>query len=150
MEGGDERELSLRLGPVDLRAGLVRLLLMPQNTVLVIFVENACRSLMAEAMFNSAPPPGWRAISAGTLPAPSANPRTAGMLEELGLSVPAHRPTRLTGEMMTSAKVRVTMGCLDDQSCPAQLKGLPLRDWALPDPARLDDHGFRQVRDTLK
>ncbi len=34
-------------------------------------------------------------------------------------------------------------------SCPARLKNLELIDWSLPDPAQLDDPGFRQVRDRL-
>ncbi len=71
------------------------------------------------------------------------------MLRELGLDVPAHPPQLLTSEMMEQARIRVTMGCLDDASCPARLKTLELRDWALPDPSRLDDEGFRQVRDRL-
>jgi hypothetical protein len=41
------------------------------------------------------------------------------------------------------------MGCLDDASCPARLKTLELRDWSLPDPVRLDDDGFRQLRDRI-
>ncbi len=122
---------------------------MADKTVLFICVENACRSLMAEAMFNANPPPGWVATSAGTRPASSANPRTGPMLRELGLSLPGHPPRLLTNELMDVALVRVTMGCLDDASCPAHLKGLELRDWALPDPAQLDDAGFRKVRDRL-
>ena len=51
---------------------------------------------------------------------------------------------------MEEARVRVTMGCLDDESCPARLKSLELRDWSLPDPAALDDEGFRQVRDRIR
>ena len=122
---------------------------MPHKTVLFICVENACRSLMAEAMFNADPPPGWAATSAGTSPTATANPRTEPMLKELGLSLPDHPPRLLTHELMDGAWVRVTMGCLDDASCPAHLKGLELRDWALPDPAKLDDTAFRGVRDRL-
>ena len=44
----------------------------------------------------------------------------------------------------------VTMGCLDNDSCPARLRTIEVRDWALPDPAALDDPGFRQVRDDLR
>lgn len=128
---------------------LRRLLLTPPRTVLFICVENAGRSLMAEAIFNADPAPGWRAASAGTRPADRPNPRTAAMLTEIGLTLPAHPPQMLTPEGMDSARVRVTMGCLDDASCPAHLKGLELRDWALPDPARLDDDGFRRVRDRI-
>jgi len=122
---------------------------MTDKTVLFICVENSCRSLMAEAMFNSKPPEGWRATSAGTEPASQPNPRTRAMLQEIGLDLPPHPPQLLTNEMMSASMVRVTMGCLDSESCPARLKTLELRDWALPDPAKLDDSGFRRVRDEL-
>jgi arsenate reductase (thioredoxin) len=123
---------------------------MRTKTVLFICVENACRSLMAEAMFNAKPPAGWTAISAGTKPAPIPNPRTAPMLAEMGLSLPAHPPQLLTDGMMTGSQVIVTMGCLDSASCPARLKTIEVRDWALPDPATLNDAGFRGVRDELR
>jgi len=120
-----------------------------EREVLFICVENACRSLMAEAIFNAAPPEGWTAVSAGTQPAGAPNPRTEPMLREMGLALPSHLPQLLTPEMMDRARIRVTMGCLDDESCPARLKTLELRDWALPDPAKLDDAGFRAVRDEI-
>lgn len=123
---------------------------MGENVVLFICVENAARSLMAEAMFNADPPAGWIAVSAGTSPAREANPRTGPMLQEIGLALPPHPPRELTGEEMESARIRVTMGCLDQASCPARLKTLESRDWALPDPAKLDDAGFRQLRDDLR
>ncbi len=119
------------------------------RVVLFICVENACRSLIAEAAFNANPPPGWVANSAGTQPATAPNPRTAPMLGEIGLALPPHPPQLLTRAMMDEAELRVTMGCLDDASCPAHLKGLELRDWSLADPARLDDAGFRDVRDRI-
>ena len=71
------------------------------------------------------------------------------MLAEIGLSLPSHPPRAVTPEMMDAASVRVTMGCLDDDSCPIHLKSLPLRDWALPDPATQDDPGFRRIRDEI-
>ncbi len=120
------------------------------RTVLFLCVENAGRSLMAEAFFNADPPPGYRAISAGTRPSTAPNPRTAPMLREVGVEPPAHPPQPLTIEMDEAADVRVTMGCLDDASCPAHLKTHPLVDWDLPDPARLDDDGFRRVRDEIR
>ncbi|HUI38150.1 MAG TPA: low molecular weight phosphatase family protein [Thermoplasmata archaeon] len=120
-----------------------------RRLVLFVCVENAGRSLMAEAMFNAAPPPGWRARSAGTRPAAAANPRTAAMLAEVGLRAPDHPPRALNPKDLEAAEVRITMGCLDDASCPARLKALQYRDWGLADPARLDDAGFRRVRDEL-
>jgi len=123
---------------------------MTEKTVLFVCIENACRSLMAEAMFNANPPAGWRATSAGTQPAASPNARTAGMLGELSLGLPSHGPQALTEEMMNDARVVITMGCLDSASCPARLKTIKVTDWALPDPAPLDDAGFRRVRDELQ
>lgn len=122
---------------------------MADKLVLFVCLENAGRSLMAEAIFNSDPPSGWRATSAGTRPAAAAHSRTKTMLEERGWALPPHPPQTLTTELMDQARVRVTMGCLDDASCPAHLKSLELRDWALPDPAPLDDAGFRAVRDQI-
>ncbi|MGA9840462.1 MAG: low molecular weight phosphatase family protein [Thermoplasmata archaeon] len=123
--------------------------LMGEKLVLFVCVGNASRSVMAEAMFNANPPEGWSAISAGTSPAAAVNPRTGPMLRELGLEVPPHGPQRLTTDMIDRARVRITMGCLDDASCPSRLKTLELRDWELPDPANLDDAGFRSVRERL-
>ena len=123
---------------------------MEKRTVLFVCVGNAGRSLMAEAMFNWNPVPGWRAISAGTEPAAAPHPRTEGMLREIGLDLPPHPPQLLTEAMMVTSEVVVTMGCLDSASCPAKLKAIEVRDWALPDPARLDDAGFRQVRQDLQ
>ena len=120
-----------------------------QKLVLFICVENAARSLMAEAMFNRSPPVGWTATSAGTSPGRAPNPRTQPMLREIGLELPLHPPRLLSDREMQEASIRVTMGCLDDAACPARLKTLELRDWGLPDPTKLDDDGFRQVRDDL-
>jgi arsenate reductase len=123
---------------------------MPEKTVLFVCVENAGRSLMAEAVFNANPPPGWRAISGGTRPAEGPNPRTGRMLAEIGLELPDHPPQLATPELIAASTVRITMGCLDDSSCPANLKILKMVDWALPDPARLDDAGARRVRDEIR
>lgn len=119
------------------------------RVVLFLCVENAARSLMAEAIFNARRVPGWTAVSAGTRPADRANPRTGPMLAEIGLSLPPHPPREVTDALMTGAARRVTMGCWDDASCPARWQGLPMDDWRLPDPAHSDDAGFRRIRDDL-
>ena len=123
---------------------------MPDRKVLFVCIENAARSLMAEAMFNANPPTGWQATSAGTHPAAAAHPRTGPLLREIGLELPPHPPQLLTEEMMDESVTVVTMGCLDNEGCPARLKTIEVRDWALPDPAVLDDPGFRKVRDNLR
>jgi len=132
-----------------LRRRRVLQVLMPERHVLFVCVENAARSLIAEAAFNADPPPGWSAESGGTRPAAAPNPRTGAMLAEVGLPLPRHAPALVSDAMIDRAELRVTMGCLDDASCPARLKTFRLRDWGLDDPARLDDAGFRRVRDEI-
>jgi arsenate reductase len=123
---------------------------MADRRVLFVCVENAARSLMAEAIFNANAPEGWVAESAGTRPAAHPNPRTSRFLDELGLSLPPHPPQALTPATADAAALVVTMGCLDDASCPAHLTKRELRDWGLPDPGHLDDAGFRSVRDEIR
>jgi arsenate reductase (thioredoxin) len=141
--------LLLLLLPQLQRRGRGSPLLKTRRVVLFLCVENSGRSLMAEAMFNARPPYGWLAISAGTRPASGPSSRTGPMLREIGLALPPHPPQALTPEMLDRSRLRVSMGCLADVSCPARLRDLEVRDWELPDPARLDDAGFRQVRDRL-
>lgn len=124
--------------------------LMAERLVLFVCVKNAARSLIAEAAFNADPAPGWRATSAGTRPGPAAHRRTGPMLREVGLALPDHPPQALSDALADRALVRVTMGCLDDASCPVHLKKLELRDWGLEDPEPLDDAGFRRVRDQIR
>jgi protein-tyrosine-phosphatase len=72
------------------------------------------------------------------------------VLEERGFLLPDHPPQLLTYEMMDSATIRITMGCLDDSNRPSRLQTLDLRDRALPDTAKLDEAGFRAVRDQIR
>ncbi len=123
---------------------------MSARRVLFVCVENAARSLMAEAFFNRVAPRGWTAESAGTEPARGPNPRTGPMLREVGLEMPAHPPQRLTPESAADADLVFTMGCLDRESCPVYLIPQVTEDWKLADPARLDDEGFRAVRDEIR
>jgi len=123
---------------------------MPEKIVLFVCVHNAGRSLMAEALFNSDPPAGWRAISGGTSPADHAHPATKRLLEEIGLELPPHPPQLATPEQIEQSNVRITMGCLDDAACPSNLKTLKMTDWALADPAQLDEDGARKIRDQIR
>ena len=145
-------QLRKRIVDPDGEPGPTGLLLGPMGArrrVLFVCVENAGRSLMAEAIFNADPPAGWTAASAGTRPAASPNPRVLEALHEAGLRPPGHPPQPLTPTAVDEADLVVTMGCLDDASCPARLKQRPMRDWGLPDPKGMDAAGVRGVRDEI-
>ena len=64
---------------------------MPERYVLFVCVENSCRSLMAEAIFNADPPAGWTAKSAGTTRPRPRIPGPARCWQRLGLPCP-HTP----------------------------------------------------------
>lgn len=116
-------------------------------SVLFVCVENACRSQMAEGFARQHGAGTVAAFSAGSRPAAAVNPRAVAFMAERGcdLSTQAPKPVQtFDGQVMD---VVVTMGCGD--ACP----WLPARrrvDWDLPDPKRLADDAFRQVRDDIE
>jgi protein-tyrosine-phosphatase len=72
------------------------------------------------------------------------------MIEEIGVGVPEHPDGVLTNGMIPDASICVTMGCLDSASCPPRLRPMEVIDWALRDPARLDNVEFFRVRDSMR
>lgn len=116
------------------------------GTVLFVCVGNAGRSVMAEAIFNSRRPAGWRAISAGVSPARATNPGTAVALAEIGVPAPSHPPQALTEPMVRGARVCVSIGATEHPACPAWFtQARPVR-WTIPDTHGADTETFRQVR----
>jgi len=118
------------------------------KTVLFVCVQNSGRSQMAEALFNHMRPTGFRAISAGTLPAEGINPVVVEAMIELGLSMEGQRPKLVTTEMVRNAYRVITMGCGAD-FCPARF--LPkVQDWALDDPKGKPIEKVREIRDEVR
>lgn len=118
--------------------------------VLFVCVGNAGRSLMAEAIFNSLAPEGWRAISAGVSPARSPNPLTGEVLAEIGVPLPPHAPQPLTEEMARSATVRISMSAFTHPACPRWFNPRMARSWEVLDTYHADGDAFRSIRDELR
>jgi arsenate reductase len=103
--------------------------------VLFICSGNSCRSIMAEAIFNSLAPKGWKAASAGTQPTGAVNPRTLEVLrregiDTLGLSSKSWDMLRWRPDIVISLCARAA-----GQLGP-EYAGLVLRaHWGLDDPA---------------
>lgn len=120
------------------------------DTVLFVCVGNAGRSLMAEAIFNSRRPSGWRAVSAGVSPARATNPNTEPALSEIGVPVPSHPPQGLTEQMVREATVRVSIGATEHPSCPEWFTRAHPRTWEIPDTYHGDAQRFREAREAIR
>jgi arsenate reductase len=118
------------------------------KTVLFVCVHNSGRSQMAEAIFNSLAGDKARAISAGTQPTDRVNPVVVEAMQKVGFDIRRNLPRLLTPEMLRQADRVISMGCLDEGSCPARL--VPTEDWGLPDPHGLGIAEVIKIRDIVK
>ena len=116
------------------------------KTVLFVCTENAGRSQLAEAIFNSVAPPGWQAASAGTRPAATAYPDTIEVLKESGIDAGKKIPRLLTSQLVDEAHIVITMGC-GDEGCP--LLPVESEDWGLPDLKGKPLEDFRVLREMI-
>jgi len=117
-----------------------------QPEVLYVCEQNAGRSQMAAAITNHLAHGRVHVRSAGSMPAHQLNPGVVAVLAEAGIPLEDEYPKPLTDDVVQAADVVVTMGCGD--ACPLY-PGKRYEDWELADPAVLDIHGARQVRDEI-
>lgn len=117
----------------------------PVRRVLFVCVENANRSQIAEAFARHYGAGRVEALSAGSRPSGTINPRARQFMAEIGIDLSAQSSKPLS-DVGGEFDAVVTMGCGDE--CP----WLPARrreDWALPDPKHLSDDDYRAVRDAI-
>jgi arsenate reductase len=115
-------------------------------SVLFVCVANSFRSQIAEAAARTLSRGAWTVWSAGSRPGGGVHPAAARLLAEIGMDPAGQRSKGLDELPAQQWDYVVTMGCGD--ACPA----IPARhrlDWALPDPAMLDEQGARRVRDDI-
>jgi arsenate reductase len=116
-----------------------------RKRVLFVCVENSNRSQMAEAFARRFGGDGVEALSAGSKPSGTINPKAIRYMGELGIDLAAHRSKSLA-EIDGDFDAVVTMGCGD--SCP-WVPAKRREDWALADPRNMDEAGYRAVRDDI-
>lgn len=115
--------------------------------VLFVCVENAGRSLMAEA-FMRRYAPHLRVYSAGTKPAAEPHPGVVTAMREVGVDITG-RPESLTKDTIQTSDYIVNMGCIDRETCPAIfVKGAD--DWGIPDPKNRNLEEIRRIRDLIQ
>ena len=118
---------------------------MRRKRVLFVCVENANRSQIAEAFARRLGGDRVEALSAGSRPSGTINPKAVCAMAELGYELGTHESKSLA-EVTGEFDAVVTMGCGDECPwIPAQRR----EDWALPDPKHLEGDDYRAVRDEI-
>ena len=115
-------------------------------TALFVCIHNAGRSQIAEALFNAYAGGKAVATSAGVEPVAALNLNVIAAMREAGYDISAQRPKLLNDEMIELADHVITMGCLEDESCPAILAE---EDWGIDDPAGAPLPKVIQIRDEI-
>ncbi|MEM2929780.1 MAG: arsenate reductase ArsC [Thermoproteota archaeon] len=110
--------------------------------VLFLCVQNSFRSQVAEAFFNSNPPAGWVAVSAGPKPAASVNPKAVQLMKEKGIDISSKKPKKLTREMEAEADIAVIV--CSSSECPV-VNVKHVENWGIEDPAEMSLEDARRV-----
>ncbi len=106
---------------------------------------------MAEALFNKIAGKK-KAQSAGTQPAEKVSPSAIAVMKEIGIDISMRKPKLLTQEMVEKAERIITMGCLENASCPLFLleDKSKIEDWKLEDPRGKPIEKVREIRNEIK
>jgi len=121
---------------------------MPENDVVFVCVENAGRSQMAEA-FLRRHAKHLRVASAGTRPSSHLNPAVVEAMREVGIDLRSQSPKGVSDDLMRNSGTRVSMGCMDGESCPALFAG-GVVDWNIADPKGKSLDEVRKIRDEIE
>jgi protein-tyrosine-phosphatase len=114
--------------------------------LLFVCVENANRSQMAEAFARMYGGDWVEALSAGSRPGGTVNPKAVAAMAELGYDLTRHASKSVDSYTGQEFDAVVTMGCGD--ACPLA-KAKRRIDWQIPDPRDLPTEEFRAVRDLI-
>jgi protein-tyrosine-phosphatase len=118
------------------------------KTVLFVCVGNSGRSQMAEGFFNYFAPPGWRALSAGTLPASRVSQKAVEVMKDENIDISKNTPKSIQTDVIEGAERIISMGCGVDL-CPYDLfEGV--EDWGIEDPMEKSIEKVREIRDEIK
>ena len=103
--------------------------------ILFLCTGNSCRSILAEATFNTLAPAGWSAQSAGSRPTGSVHPRSLALLVGEGIAT-AGLHSKSWDALPTQPDVVITVcGSAAGESCPAYLGPVLRAHWGVADPA---------------
>lgn len=112
--------------------------------ILFVCLENACRSQMAEGIFNHLAKARHKAFSAGISLAKEISPLAIKVMQELGIDITQQKPKLLDLEMIKNMDMVISMGCIDN--CPAVKID---ENWGIEDPKDKGIEKFREVREII-
>ena len=106
--------------------------------VLFLCTGNSCRSIIAEALFNSMAPAGFSAQSAGSNPTGIVNPRAIEVLKKNG--IPTDGLTSKSWNDLNDMPDLVITLCAEvaGEECPLFLGNVERLHWGMPDPAKVE------------
>ena len=96
---------------------------------------------------------GLKASSAGTVPSSRVNPVVVEAMRERGIDLTRKSPRMLTAQMISHARLVVTMGCSVEGACPKPMLAAmqkKLVDWHLDDPKGKSIEQVRKIRDEIE
>jgi protein-tyrosine-phosphatase len=116
--------------------------------ILFICVGNSGRSQMAEGLFNSKAPIGYRAISAGIKPTKEINPLVTEVMNEIGIDISMKKPKAVEDWMYKDSERIILMGC-SDNSCPVLFRD-KIKNWQIEDIKGKGIEEIRMARDHIE
>jgi arsenate reductase len=123
-----------------------RTIVLRKKLVLFVCGENACRSQMAEAFYNSLARDS-SAESAGTFPSGRVNPLAVEVMREAGLDISGNLSKQLDLSRLGEFDRIVSFGCIAKAAFPAKDR---LEEWIIEDPSGREVEFFRTVRDEIR
>ena len=123
--------------------------------ILFLCTGNSCRSQMAEGWAKHFANTQIEVQSAG-IEAHGKNPRAITVMQEAGIDISKQESTKLTGDMLNSADVLITVCGHADEHCPAISADKQKIHWPLNDPAKATGteeqimQVFRTSRDDIR
>ncbi len=113
--------------------------------VLFLCTGNSCRSIMAEAIFNSLAPAGFSAESAGSKPAGYVHHGALAELEKHGIPT-AGFFSKSWDAITTKPDIVITLcASAAGEACPLYLGDVLRTHWGMEDPASVSDAGEQEI-----
>jgi arsenate reductase (thioredoxin) len=104
--------------------------------ILFLCTGNSCRSILAEATFNTLAPAGMQAMSAGSQPAGYVHPRSLALLQREGIDTAGYSSKSWNDLPATPDIVISVCGNAANETCPAYLGRVMRAHWGVDDPAK--------------